>query len=162
MRTSALEKTTFAAGCFWHVEHTFSAVRGVLSTRVGYTGGEFKNPTYEDVGSGSTGHAESVEVEFDPSKVSYKELLAIFWEIHDPTQVNRQGPDFGSQYRSAIFYHSAEQKAAAIDSRDALQKTPRYLAKKIVTEIVPAKEFWVAEEYHQRYLEKHGRASCRL
>ena len=132
------------------------------STRVGYTGGDFKNPTYEDVCSGSTGHAESVEIEFDPSKVAYRELLRIFWGIHDPTQLNRQGPDFGTQYRSAIFYHSAEQKAAALGSRDALQKTPRYLAKKIVTEIVPVKEFWVAEEYHQKYLEKHGRASCRL
>ncbi len=134
----------------------------MVSTRVGYTGGDFKNPTYEDVCSGSTGHAESVEIEFDASKVSYKELVETFWDIHDPTQLNRQGPDFGAQYRSAIFYHSVEQNAAAIGSRDALQKTPRYLAKKIVTEIVPAKEFWVAEEYHQRYLEKHGRASCRL
>ena len=129
---------------------------------MGYTGSDFKNPIYEDVCSGSTGHAESVEIEFDPSKVSYKELLGTFWEIHDPTQLNRQGPDSGTQYRSAIFYHSAEQKAAALESRDALQKTPRYLAKKIVSEIVPAKEFWIAEEYHQRYLEKHGRASCRL
>ena len=103
-----------------------------------------------------------MEIEFDPSKVSYKELLGTFWEIHDPTQLNRQGPDSGTQYRSAIFYHSAEQKAAALESRDAVQKTPRYLAKKIVSEIVPAKEFWVAEEYHQKYLEKHGRASCRL
>lgn len=134
----------------------------MLSTKVGYTGGDFKDPTYEDVCSGSTGHAESLKIEFDPSKVSYKELLGIFWEIHDPTQLNRQGPDSGTQYRSAIFYHSAEQKAAALESRDALQKMPRYLAKKIVSEIVPAKEFWVAEEYHQRYLEKHGRASCRL
>jgi peptide-methionine (S)-S-oxide reductase len=157
-----LDKATFAAGCFWHVEQRFSAVKGELSTRVGYTGGDFKNPTYEDVCSGSTGHAESVEIEFDPSKVSYKELLGIFWEIHDPTQLNRQGPDFGAQYRSVIFCHSAEQKAAALSSRDALQKTPRYIVKKIVTEIVPAKEFWVAEEYHQKYLEKHGRASCRL
>jgi len=134
----------------------------VLSTKVGYTGGDFKGPTYEDVCSGSTGHAESVKIEFDPSKVSYKELLGIFWEIHDPTQLNRQGPDSGTQYRSAIFCHSTEQKAAALESRDALQKTPRYLAKRIVTEIVPAKEFWVAEEYHQKYLEKHGQASCRL
>ena len=134
----------------------------MLSTKVGYTGGDFKGPTYEDVCSGSTGHAESVKIEFDPSKVSYKELLGIFWEIHDPTQLNRQGPDSGTQYRSAIFCHSTEQKAAALESRDALQKTPRYLAKRIVTEIVPAKEFWVAEEYHQKYLEKHGQASCRL
>ena len=134
----------------------------MLSTKVGYTGGDFKGPTYEDVCSGSTGHAESVKIEFDPSKVSYKDLLGIFWEIHDPTQLNRQGPDSGTQYRSAIFCHSTEQKAAALESRDALQKTPRYLAKRIVTEIVPAKEFWVAEEYHQKYLEKHGQASCRL
>ena len=157
-----LDKATFAAGCFWHVEQIFSAIPGVLSTKVGYTGGDFKNPTYQDVCAGSTGHAEAVEIEFDPSKISFKELLGIFWEIHDPTQLNRQGPDSGTQYRSAIFYHSAEQKAAALESRDALQKMPRYLAKRIVTEIVPAKEFWVAEEYHQRYLEKHGRASCRL
>lgn len=157
-----METATFAAGCFWHVEQTLSEVSGVVSTRVGYTGGGHSNPTYEDVSSGSTGHAESVEVEFDPSKVSYKELLGVFWEIHDPTQLNRQGPDFGSQYRSAIFYHSPEQKAAAIESRDALQRTPRYATKKIATEIVPAKEFWPAEEYHQKYLEKHGRASCRL
>jgi peptide-methionine (S)-S-oxide reductase len=157
-----LDKATFAAGCFWHVEQIFSAVPGVLSTRAGYTGGDFKNPTYQDVCAGSTGHAEAVEIEFDPSKISFKELLGIFWEIHDPTQLNRQGPDSGTQYRSAIFYHSAEQKAAALESSDALQKMPRYLAKRIVTEIVPAKEFWVAEEYHQRYLEKHGRASCRL
>ena len=156
-----LDKATFAAGCFWHVEQIFSAVPGVLSTRVGYTGGDFKNPTYQDVCAGSTGHAEAVEIEFDPSKVSFKELLRTFWEVHDPTQLNRQGSDFGTQYRSAIFYHSAEQKAAAIESQGALQKTPRYLAKKIVTEIVPAKEFWLAEEYHQKYLEKHGRASCR-
>ena len=134
----------------------------MLSTRVGYTGGDFKNPTYEDVCAGSTGHAEAVGIEFDPSKVSYEDLLGTFWQVHDPTQLNRQGPDFGTQYRSAIFYHSVEQKAAAMESRDALQKTPRYLAKKIVTGIVPLKEFWLAEEYHQKYLEKHGRASCRL
>jgi peptide-methionine (S)-S-oxide reductase len=157
-----LDKATFAAGCFWHVEQIFSAIPGVLSTKVGYTGGDFKNPTYQDVCAGSTGHAEAVEIEFDPSKISFKELLRTFWEVHDPTQLNRQGPDSGTQYRSAIFYHSAEQKAGALESRDALQKTPRYLAKKVVSEIVPAKEFWVAEEYHQRYLEKHGRASCRL
>ena len=157
-----LDKATFAAGCFWHVELVLSVAPGVLSTRVGYTGGDFKNPTYQDVCAGSTGHAEAVEIEFDPSKISFKELLSTFWEVHDPTQLNRQGPDSGTQYRSAIFCHSTEQKAAALESSDALQKMPRYLAKRIVTEIVPAKEFWVAEEYHQRYLEKHGRASCRL
>jgi len=157
-----LDKATFAAGCFWHVELVLSVAPGVLSTRVGYTGGDFKNPTYQDVCAGSTGHAEAVEIEFDPSKISFKELLSTFWEVHDPTQLNRQGPDSGTQYRSAIFYHSAEQKASALESRDALQKTPRYLAKRIVTEIVPAKEFWVAEEYHQKYLEKHGQARCRL
>jgi peptide-methionine (S)-S-oxide reductase len=156
------EKATFAAGCFWHVEHTFSAIKGVLSTRAGYTGGDFKNPSYEDVCSGSTGHAESVEIEFDPSKVSYKDLLKTFWDIHDPTQLNRQGPDHGTQYRSAIFFHTAEQRAEALESRDAMQRMPRYIAKKIVTEIVAAKEFWPAEEYHQKYLEKHGQASCRL
>jgi peptide-methionine (S)-S-oxide reductase len=157
-----MDKATFAAGCFWHVEQAFSAAEGVLSTRVGYTGGNFENPTYEDVCSGSTGHAESVEIEFDPSKISYSELLGVFWDIHDPTQLNRQGPDFGSQYRSAVFYHSAEQNIQALESRNALQKTPRYTSKKIVTEIVPAKKFWPAEEYHQKYLERHGRASCRL
>lgn len=157
-----MEKATFAAGCFWHVEQAFSEVEGVVSTKAGYTGGEFKNPSYDDVCTGKTGHAESVEVEFDPLKISYEKLLNLFWEIHDPTQLNRQGPDFGSQYRSVVFYHDAEQKAAAIESRDALQKTGPYARKKIVTEVVPAKEFWPAEEYHQKYLLKHGRASCRL
>jgi len=156
------EIATLAAGCFWHVETAFCAVKGVLSTRVGYTGGNFKNPTYSDVCTGSTGHAESVEVEFDPSQVSYRDLLDIFWEIHDPTQRNRQGLDIGAQYRSAIFYHDAEQKAIATRSLESLQNKPQYRARKIVTEITPAGEFWPAEEYHQKYLEKHGRASCRL
>jgi len=155
-----MEMATFAAGCFWHVEATFREVKGVVSVQSGYTGGDFKDPGYEDVHTGKTGHAESVLVEFDPSKVTYEQLLEVFWRIHDPTQVNRQGPDFGNQYRSAIFYHTDEQKAKATASRDELQNSQRYKGKKIATQIVPAGEFWRAEEYHQRYLEKHGALSC--
>ncbi len=156
------EKATFAAGCFWHVETAFCSVKGVVSTRVGYTGGDFSNPTYQDVCSGGTGHAEAVEIEFDPSEVSYEKLLDIFWDIHDPTQLNRQGLDIGAQYRSAIFYHGEEQKKAAIASIDAVQKLPKYRSRKVVTQILPAPEFWQAEEYHQKYLAKHGRASCKI
>jgi peptide-methionine (S)-S-oxide reductase len=157
-----MDKTTFAAGCFWHVEATFRKVKGVISTRVGYIGGRFENPTYEDVCSHKTGHAESVEVQYDPAVVSYDDLLNVFWEMHDPTTLNRQGPDVGSQYRSVIFYHTAEQKAAALASKDKLQATDRYRKRKIVTEIVPASVFYPAEEYHQRYLEKRGAVSCRI
>jgi len=157
-----MDKTTFAAGCFWHVEATFRKVKGVISTRVGYIGGRFENPTYEDVCSHKTGHAESVEVQYDPAVVSYDDLLNVFWEMHDPTTLNRQGPDVGSQYRSMIFYHTAEQKAAALVSKDKLQATDRYRKRKIVTEIVPASVFYPAEEYHQMYLEKRGAASCRI
>jgi len=157
-----MENATFAAGCFWHVEATFRKVKGVISTRVGYTGGRFENPTYEDVCSHKTGHAESVEVQYDPAVVSYDGLLNVFWEMHDPTTLNRQGPDVGSQYRSAIFYHTAEQKTAAHASKNKLQATDRYRKRKIVTEIVPASVFYPAEEYHQRYLEKRGAVSCRI
>ena len=156
-----MPKATFAAGCFWGVEAAFRQVKGVLSTTVGYTGGHVKNPTYEDVCSDGTGHAEAVEVEYDPSQVSYEALLQVFWENHDPTTSNRQGPDIGTQYRSAIFYHTPEQKAAAIASKEKLQASGK-LKRPIVTEIVPASEFYRAEEYHQKYLEKRGLSHCRI
>ncbi len=150
-----MEKATFAAGCFWGVEATFLKVAGVLSTTVGYSGGSFEDPTYEDVCSGKTGHAEVVQVEFDPSQVSYEDLLEVFWSCHDPTTLNRQGPDIGSQYRSAVFFHEPDQEAAAIVSKEKLQSSGRYRAP-IVTEITPASAFYPAEDYHQRYLEKRG------
>ena len=156
-----MEKATFAAGCFWGVEAAFRQVKGVVATTVGYTGGSFKEPTYKDVCSGKTGHAEAVEVEYDPSQVSYEELLAVFWEIHDPTTLNRQGPDVGTQYRSAIFCHTPEQKAVAIASKETLQHSGRF-KNPIVTEIVPASQFYRAEEYHQQYLEKRGLSSCKI
>ena len=152
-------KATFGAGCFWGVEEAFRGVEGVRATAVGYSGGTARNPTYKDVCTGRTGHAEVVEVEFDPTKVSYEELLEKFWEIHDPTTPNRQGWDVGTQYRSAIFFHDAEQEAAAIASRE---KAAKRFRKPIVTEITPASEFYRAEEYHQRYLEKRGAASCAI
>jgi peptide-methionine (S)-S-oxide reductase len=155
------EKATFGAGCFWGVEAAFRQVAGVTSTAVGYMGGSLKNPTYRDVCTDQTGHAEVVEVTFDPSQVSYNDLLRVFWECHDPTQFNRQGPDYGKQYRTAIFYHSPEQEAAARASQEALDRSG-ILKGKIVTEITPASEFWRAEEYHQQYLEKRGAASCRI
>jgi peptide-methionine (S)-S-oxide reductase len=150
---------TFAAGCFWGVEDAFRGVKGVTSTTVGYTGGHTKNPTYKDVCGHATGHAEAVEVEFDPKQVSYQKLLGLFWEIHDPTQLNRQGPDVGSQYRSAIFYHDAEQESAARASKAALEKSGKFKGA-IVTEIAPAPEFYRAEDYHQQYFEKRGVKSC--
>jgi peptide-methionine (S)-S-oxide reductase len=156
-----MEKATFAAGCFWGVEAAFRQTKGVKSTTVGYTGGTTKNPTYEQVCTDSTGHAEAVEVEYDPAELSYDQLLTVFWENHDPTQLNRQGPDFGSQYRSAIFYHSREQQAAATASKDRLETSGKF-KRPIVTEIVPATEFFRAEEYHQQYLEKRGQASCHI
>jgi len=156
-----MQKATFGAGCFWGVEAAFRQVKGVISTSVGYSGGTFKDPTYHDVCTGRTGHAEVVEVEYDPSKASYEELLAVFWNIHDPTTLNRQGPDVGTQYRSAIFFHNPEQGAAAKASKEQLQHSGRF-KKPIVTEITPASPFYRAEEYHQRYLEKHGQASCGL
>ncbi len=152
-----MEKATFAAGCFWGVEATFREVKGVTSTQVGYAGGSLDDPAYEDVCSGRTGHAEAVQVEYDPSKVSYDELLAVFWEIHDPTTLNRQGPDVGTQYRSAIFFHDADQEAAARASKEKLQKSGGF-SSEIVTEITPASTFHRAEEYHQQYLEKRRRA----
>jgi peptide-methionine (S)-S-oxide reductase len=156
-----MAKATFAAGCFWGVEETFRHVEGVTATTVGYTGGAKKSPSYKDVCTGNTGHAEAVEVAFDPARVSYPELLAIFWRSHDPTTFNRQGPDVGTQYRSAIFYHDAEQEAAARDSKAALEKSGTF-GRPIVTQIVPASEFYRAEDYHQQYLEKQGLRSCHL
>ena len=156
-----MEKATFAAGCFWGVEATFRQLPGVTSTRAGYIGGHTENPTYKEVCTDRTGHAEAVEVEFDPAKIPYTDLLKVFWENHDPTQVNRQGPDWGTQYRTAIFYHSPEQQAEAQASKGSLEKARRY-SKPIATEIVPAVTFYPAEEYHQQYLEKRGLASCHV
>ena len=150
-------KATFAAGCFWCVEPVFRKIKGVTSTTVGYVGGHTENPTYEDVCSGQTGHAEAIQIEFDPSVVSYEELLNVFWENHDPTSLNRQGPDVGEQYRSAVFFHSQEQEVTAKASKERQQNSGIY-TKKIVTEITPANNFYKAEEYHQRYYEKCGLA----
>lgn len=155
-----MEKATFAAGCFWGVESMFREIDGVISTRVGYTGGTGDdNPTYASVCTDRTGHAEAVEVEYDPKKISYEKLLAAFWECHDPTQLNRQGPDIGTQYRSAIFYHTPKQQAAALDAIEALKQAKKYKSP-IVTQVVPAEKFYQAEEYHQRYLEKQGIKHC--
>ena len=151
------ERATFAAGCFWGVEAAFRQIHGVLQTAVGYTGGHVADPGYERVCRHRTGHAEAVEVWFDPAQVSYAELLQAFWQIHNPTTRNRQGFDFGSQYRSAVFCHDAGQMEAAIASRDAEQQS---LKRHIVTQITPASAFYRAEEYHQRYLEKHGHPGC--
>lgn len=149
------EIATFAAGCFWNVEEVFRKTPGVLDTMVGYTGGHLENPSYERVCSGNTGHAESVQITFDPDKVSYRELLKIFWENHDPTTKDRQGPDIGNQYRSAIFYHSEQQKKEALKQKQELSDSDVY-NDPVVTEILPADNFHKAEEYHQRYLEKKG------
>jgi len=156
-----MEKATFAAGCFWGVEEAFSQIKGVRSTRVGYTGGALPRPTYEQVCTDRTGHAEAIEVEFDPAEVSYETLLDAFWTMHDPTTLNRQGPDVGRQYRSAIFYHTPEQEAAARRSEAELERSGR-LRRPIVTEIAPAAAFYEAEEFHQQYLAKRGLRSCRL
>jgi peptide-methionine (S)-S-oxide reductase len=156
-----MQKATFAAGCFWGVEAAFRQVPGVLETAVGYTGGSLPDPTYEDVCTDGTGHAEAVEVEFDPARVTYERLLDVFWENHDPTQKNRQGPDVGTQYRSGIFFHSPGQKAAAVASKASLEASGRF-KRPIATEITPASVFWRAEEYHQRYLEKRGIAHCKI
>jgi peptide-methionine (S)-S-oxide reductase len=145
------QKATFAAGCFWGVESAFRAIPGVTATRVGYTGGHTENPSYHDVCSGTTGHAEAVEVTYDPEQVSYEQLLDLFWRIHNPTQGRRQGLDYGSQYRSAVFFHSPEQQEQALAAKARLQVT---------TEVVPAEAFHEAEEYHQQYHEKQGRTSC--
>ena len=156
-----MEKATFGAGCFWGVEAVFRGVPGVVATAVGYMGGTLKNPTYQDVCTDKTGHAEVVQVEYDPAKVSYEELLKVFWENHDPTTLNRQGPDVGKQYRSVIFFHNPEQEAAAKAAKEKLARAGVY-KRPIVTEIVPAAEFWRAEEYHQQYLEKRGLAQCHI
>src|SRR5258707_4609264 len=155
------ELTTFGAGCFWGVEAEFKRVPGVIDTAVGYSGGETPNPTYKDVCTDETGHAEVVQVAFDPAKVSYEKLLEVFWKVHDPTQVNRQGPDFGTQYRTAIFTHSPEQEVAAKKSRADLEASKKF-QRPIATEITPAGKFYRAEDYHQRYLEKRGMASCHI
>ncbi|MGH2347646.1 MAG: peptide-methionine (S)-S-oxide reductase MsrA [Chloroflexota bacterium] len=152
---------TFGAGCFWGVEATFRQVKGVKSTRVGYMGGTLENPTYRDVCGHRTGHAEVVEVSYDPDQVKYDDLLRVFWENHNPTQLNRQGPDVGSQYRSVVFFHDAEQEAAARVSKEELARSGRF-QRPIVTEITPAPTFYEAEDYHQQYLEKRGLASCHV
>ena len=156
-----MAKATFGAGCFWGVEEDFRKVPGVRGTAVGYSGGALENPTYEDVCSDATGHAEVVEVDYDPAAVSYDALLDVFWNGHNPTQLNRQGPDVGTQYRSVIFFHSPEQEAAARASKERLEKSGRF-ARPIVTQIVAAEPFWRAEEYHQRYFEKRGGGSCHV
>ena len=153
-----METATFAAGCFWGIEAAFRKIDGVVETAVGYTGGSLPNPTYEQVCSGQTGHAEAVQLRFDPAKLSYENLLEVFWRIHDPTTLNRQGPDVGTQYRSAIFFHGPEQEAAARASKQNLQSSGA-LRRDIVTDIVSAPEFYRAEDYHQQYFEKRGRAS---
>lgn len=157
-----MEKATFAAGCFWGVESVFEQVDGVIGTRVGYTGGTTDHPTYREVCSHRTGHAEAVEVTFDPERVSYDQLLHIFWMNHDPTQLDRQGPDVGDNYRSAIFFHSPEQEAVALRSKADLEASGRF-SRPIVTQIVPATRFWEAEDYHQKYYSRRGiAAACRL
>lgn len=149
------ERATFAAGCFWGVEDAFMSLPGVISTRVGYIGGRTENPTYRDVCSQATSHAEAVEVSFDPQQISYEKLLVVFWQCHDPTQLDRQGPDIGDQYRSAIFFHSAEQQRIAEDSLEKLDHSGR-LRRRVVTAIVPATIFWEAEAYHQKYHARNG------
>jgi peptide-methionine (S)-S-oxide reductase len=158
VNTKKLQLATFAAGCFWGVEEAFSEIKGVKSTMVGYTGGWFNNPTYRDVCTGKTGHAEAVQVQFDPNEVSYEDLLEIFWSIHNPTTKNRQGPDIGSQYRSMVAYHTSEQELLAKESREGLERSGK-LKGRIVTEIVPASPFYKAEEYHQKYYQKRGNSS---
>ena len=156
-----MEKATFGAGCFWAVEAMFRQVPGVVSTSVGYMGGTLDNPTYQDVCTDKTGHAEVVQIIYDPSKTSYDELLRVFWQNHDPTTLNRQGPDVGTQYRSVIFYHTPEQEALARASKESQVRSGAF-KKPIVTEIVPASAFWRAEDYHQQYLEKRGLAQCHI
>jgi peptide-methionine (S)-S-oxide reductase len=154
-----MEKATLAAGCFWGVEAAFRQIDGVTDAPVGYTGGSLVNPNYRDVCSGRTGHAEAVEVEFDPARVSYEKLLDAFWNMHDPTTLNRQGPDVGTQYRSAIFFHSPEQETIA---RASMEKAQARIRRPITTEVTPASAFYRAEEYHQRYFEKQGLQSCHI
>jgi peptide-methionine (S)-S-oxide reductase len=155
------EIATFGAGCFWGVEAAFRRTPGVIDTAVGYCGGHLDKPTYKDVCTDETGHAEVVQVTFDPEKLSYSQLLDVFWKIHDPTQLNRQGPDFGKQYRTAIFFHSPKQGEIARKSKQALEASGKF-HRPIATEISPVNTFWRAEEYHQRYLEKRGAESCHI
>ena len=154
-----MEKATFAAGCFWGVESAFRTIDGIVDTQVGYIGGETENPTYKEVCTGRTGHAEAIELSFDPEVITYQQLVELFWRVHNPTQMNRQGPDRGTQYRSAIFYHSDEQRQIATRSRDKLDASNAY-RKPIATEITPTSTFYRAEEYHQRYFEKTGNPAC--
>lgn len=156
-----MERATLAAGCFWGVEANFRKIKGVIATAVGYTGGNLENPTYHDVCTGSTGHAEAVDIFFDPGVISYAQLLEVFWTIHNPTTSNRQGLDVGTQYRSAIFYHNDEQKAIAIASKERAQKSGKF-KQPIVTDIVPASTFYRAEDYHQQYFEKGGMGGCMI
>lgn len=159
MSEENLQTATFAAGCFWGVEEAFRQVKGVKSTAVGYTGGTFKNPSYEDVCSDMTGHAEAVQIQYEPKQVSYEQLLEVFWSVHDPTTKNRQGPDIGSQYRSMISYHTSEQEMLAKQSKENIERSGKF-RNGIVTEIVPALTFYKAEEYHQQYYEKRGGGKC--
>jgi peptide-methionine (S)-S-oxide reductase len=154
-----MAKAAFGAGCFWGVESAFRQVKGVTDAAVGYMGGSLANPTYDDVCTDRTGHAEVVQLDYDPAVVSYEELLRVFFDLHDPTSLNRQGPDYGKQYRSAIFFYDVDQQRAALKMKDDLDRSGRF-PRKIVTQIAPAPEFWRAEEYHQRYFEKHGIAAC--
>lgn len=156
-----MEKATFGAGCFWGVQLRFQQVPGVTATAAGFEGGKLDQPSYRDVCTDATGHAEVVEIDYDPAKVTYQQLLDLFFELHDPTQLNRQGPDRGTQYRSAVFFHSPAQEAAAKETVARLTAEKRF-AKPIVTEVVPARTFWAAEEYHQHYLEKRGQTSCHV
>jgi peptide-methionine (S)-S-oxide reductase len=159
--TMKTEKATFGGGCFWGVEAAFRRIEGVTGTAVGYMGGSLDHPTYRDVCTDGTGHAEVVQVEFDPARAKYQDLLDAFWDLHDPTQLNRQGPDVGTQYRSVVFYHTPEQAAAARNAKQKLETSGLY-RKPIVTEIAPATDFWRAEEYHQQYLEKRGLTHCSI
>lgn len=158
----SIEKATFGAGCFWGVEAKFAAMPGVTATAVGYEGGALDNPSYKDVCTDQTGHAEVVELEFDNEKIGYEQLLDAFFALHDPTTMNRQGPDWGTQYRSVVFFHSPEQEQQALAKIEQLTNEGRYQPKRIVTQVKPAETFWRAEEYHQRYLEKRGLASCHI
>lgn len=160
--TTKTEKATFAAGCFWGIEHKFRQLDGVLQTQVGYTGGQSNDPAYEDVCRKETGHAEAVEIEYDPATIRYDDLLAAFWQMHNPTQLNRQGPDIGDQYRSAIFYHTEEQRQKAEKTMKEIADARIWGAAPLVTQITPAVRFWRAEDYHQQYVEKKGGGSCAL
>jgi peptide-methionine (S)-S-oxide reductase len=155
-----MAKATFGAGCFWGVESAFRQLKGVTDTAVGYMGGTLANPTYQDVCTDRTGHAEVVQIDFDPNQVSYEDLVRVFFKIHNPTTLNRQGPDFGTQYRSVVFFHDAAQEAVASKVKEELDRAGHFSPRKIVTQISPASDFWRAEEYHQRYFEKNGITAC--